>query len=221
MAGIDTNRSAIALPTEISSEIIQNTQEQSVVMTMGRQIPLPGRGLTIPVITGDPEAAWVEETAKKPVSNPQLSQKVMQAYKLAVIVPFSNEFRRDLTSLYDALIGRLPLALASKYDATCFGAVQAPGENFDTFAGCTAQDISDDTYAALVAADTDIATHGGILNGFAISPQGKGILLSAVDGNKRPLFVNNVAEGAVPMILGARTMVSKRKQSRKPTSRSI
>ena len=209
MAGIDTNRTTLTLPSEISSEILQKTQEESVVMRLGRQMPLPGNGVIIPVITGDPEAAWVDETAKKPVSNPQLTQKKMQAYKLAVIVPFSNEFKRDYAGLYSALVKRLPLALASKYDATVFGNVEAPGENFDTFANCTGQEIGTDAYAGLVAADTDIATHDGILNGFALSPQGKGVLLSATDGNERPLFINNVAEGAIPMILGARTLVTK------------
>ena len=59
------------------------------------------------------------------------------------------------------------------------------------------------------AADADIAANGGVLNGFAISPQAKAVLLGAVDGSKRPLFINSVADGAIPMILGARTVLSK------------
>ena len=207
--GIATNRSNIELPNDVSAEIIQKTQEGSAVMQLARQIALPGRGLQIPVITGDPEAAWVNETAAKPVSNPGLSKKIMQAYKLAVIVPFSKEFMRDIPALYDALVQRLPLALAAKFDSTVFFGA-APGNNFDTFAACTAQSISGTaTYTGLVAADTDIATHGGIANGYVISPQGKGILLSALDENKRPLFINSVAEGAIPMILGSRALVRK------------
>ena len=210
MAGIATNRTNITLPTEVSQEIMQKTQQQSAVMQLARQITLPGRGLTIPVITGDPEAAWVEETAAKPVSNPTLSTKIMQAYKLAVIVPFSDEFRRDAASLYDAIVARLPLALAEKFDATVFGAASgAPGSNFDTLGGATAVALGTDAYAGLVAADTAIATAGGILNGIALSPQGKGALLAATDGNDRPLFINNVSEGAIPMVLGARTVLSK------------
>ena len=207
--GTATNRSNIELPNDVSAEIIQKTQEGSAVMQLARQIALPGRGLQIPVITGDPEAAWVNETAAKPVSNPGLSKKIMQAYKRAVIVPFSKEFMRDIPALYDALVQRLPLALAAKFDSTVFFGA-APGNNFDTFAACTAQSISGTaTYTGLVAADTDIATHGGIANGYVISPQGKGILLSALDENKRPLFINSVAEGAIPMILGSRALVRK------------
>lgn len=77
-------------------------------------------------------------------------------------------------------------------------------------ANCTAQNIGGtNTYAGLVAADMDIADHNGIMNGFVISPKGRGTLLSAMDGNDRPLFINSVAEGAIPMILGQRTYQSK------------
>lgn len=208
--GVPTNRTNIALPADISAEILAKTQEASAVMQLARQITLPGRGVEIPVILSDPEAAWVGETESKPVSNPGLDKKIMTAYKLAVIVPFSNEFRRDAANLYAELVRRLPAALGAKFDATVFGAVAAPGSNFDTFAGCTAQSIaSPNTYAGLVAADTDVAVNGGILNGYVISPQAKGTLLSALDGNDRPLFINNVSEGAIPMILGAKTVVAK------------
>jgi len=211
MAGVPTNRTNISLPPEVAAEILAKTQEASAVMSLARQIQLPGRGVSIPVITGDPQAAWVGETEAKPVSNPSLSTKVMEAYKLAVIVPFSNEFRRDAAALYDELVRRLPLALAQKFDETVFHGT-APGSNFDTFAAVTAQSIANannGTYLGLVAADADIAEHGGILNGFAISPQAKSVLLTATDTTNRPLFLNSVAEGAVPMILGAPTHQSK------------
>ena len=209
MSGVNTNRSNISLPTDVASEIIQKTQEGSAVMQLARQITLPGNGVTIPVITSDPEAAWVGETAAKPVSNPGLSTKVMRGYKLAVIEPFSNEFKRDYASLYDALIQRLPYVLAAKFDNTVFGGTAAPGSDFDTLASVTAQSLGSDPYAALVAAETDIAIHGGLSNGYAISPQMKGILLAATDQNKRPLFINSVAEGAIPQILGNKTLVTK------------
>lgn len=207
-SGVATNRTNIELPPEVSAEILLKTQEESAIMRMARQITLPGRGVEIPVITSDPTAEWVSETGVKPVSNPGLSKKVMSAYKLAVIVPFSNEFRRDAAALYDQLVERLPLALAKQFDQTVVGGA-APGSNFTTLAGCEAQDIGTDTYAALVAADADIADNGGILNGFALSPQAKAVLLGAVDKNDRPLFINSAAEGAVPMILGAPTVMSK------------
>lgn len=206
MSGISTNRTNITLPAEVSQEILQKTQSASAIMQMARQIALPGRGVQIPVITSDPTAAWVDETDAKAVSNPGLSTKLMQAYKLAVIVPFSDEFRRDAAALYDALVARLPLALAQKFDATVIGAANAPGANFDSFSGCTTQSLipagSATTYDGLIGAYGDIASHGGALNGFALSPTGIGLLLGATDTTGRPIFVNGV-DGNVNRVLGA------------------
>lgn len=208
MSGIPTNTTNIALPAEVSEEIMQKVQLESAVMKLGRKIDLPGRGASIPVIVSDPEAQWVDETGVKPTSNPSLTTKTMKGYTLAVIVPFSNQFKRDAEALYAELVKRLPRALGEKFDATVLTGT-APGSNFDTLAGVTAQAIGTDAYGGLVAADTDIATHGGIMDGIVLSPQGKGVLLAAKDGNERPLFINNMAEGAVPMVLGANTALSK------------
>ena len=207
-SGVPTNRTNIELPNEISSEILQKTQSESMVMRLARQIALPGRGTQIPVITGDPAAAWVSETGSKVVANPSLSKKIMQAHKLAVIVPFSNEFRRDAAALYDALISRLPGALAKEFDKTVFfGPASGSLANFDNFTGCTAQSLSSSVYGGLVAADGDIAAAGGVMNGIILSPQGKSVLLGALDGEYRPLF-NTVAEGGIDRVLGAQTYVT-------------
>lgn len=207
--GVEINRTSIGVSPELSAEVLQKTQEQSAIMTLARQINLPGKGAEVPVILGDAEAEWVSETGVKPVKTPSLSKKVMTAYKLAVIIPFSNEFRRDLPGLYNQIVQRIPLALAKQFDATVIGAVAKPGSNFDNFANAEKQEIGTATYAGLVAADTDIAANGGILNGFALAPQGKGVLLAATDNNLRPLFINSVAEGAIPQILGAPVILSK------------
>lgn len=208
-SGYPTNMSNIELPNEVSREILQKTQESSTVMRLARQIALPGRGVQIPVITGDPTADWVSETEAKPVSNPSLSKKIMQAHKLAVIVPFSDEFRRDAASLYDALVSRLPDVLGKKFDQTVFfGPASGSLANFDNFSAVTTQSMQSSPYAALVAADTDIAEQSGIVNGYVFSPQGKGVLLSALDAENRPLFINSVAEGAIPRLLGSPTYVT-------------
>lgn len=206
-SGTPTNRTNITLPADVSSEILQKTQEESAIMRLARQIALPGRGTSINVITSDPEATWVGETSAKTVANPGLSTKLMTPYKLAVIVPFSKEFRRDVSSLYDALVQRLPRALGLKFDKTVIGG-SAPGANFDVLSGCTAQNIGSTPYLSIVAADTDIATHGGDMNGIALSPAGKGVLLAALDGENRPLF-NDVASDGIPRVLGAPVMITK------------
>ncbi len=213
MADINRTTNSMALPSDISSEVLQKTMQESAIMRLARHISLPGRGVTIPVITGDPSAAWVAETGVKPVSNGTPGTKLMQAFKIAVIETFSKEFVRDIPALYDALIARLPAALGGVFDSTIIGATQAPSaSNFDTFANCTAQSIlnaNNGTYLGLVAADADIATHGGVMNGIALGAAGRGLLLTATDTTNRPLFLASAAEGVVDRVLGVPAVFNK------------
>lgn len=205
MSGTATNRTNIGLPAELSAEILQKTQEASAIMQLARKIELPGAGVEIPVITSDPAADWVSETGAKPISNPGLSKKIMSAYKLAVIVPFSNEFRRDANALYNALVNRLPNALAATFDATVIGGT-APGSNFDVLTACTPQEVG---FAGYIAAMADIADNGGDMNGIILSPQAKAATLGATDLQGRPLFIADPSQGNVGVILGARTVAEK------------
>ena len=212
MADINRTTNSMALPSDVASEILQKTSSESAIMRLARKIDLPGRGVTIPVITGDPSAAWVAETAVKPVSNGTPGTKLMSAYKIAVIETFSKEFTRDAKMLYDALIQRLPAALAAVFDSTAIGATDAPGGNMDTFASCQKQSIlnaNNGTYLGLVAADSDIASHGGVVNGYAFGAQGRALLLTAVDTTNRPLFLASASEGAVDKVLGNATYFNK------------
>ena len=214
MADINRLTNNMALPSAISAEILQKTQEESAIMRLARHIDLPGRGVTIPVITGDPTAAWVAETGVKPVSNGTPATKLMQAFKIAVIETFSNEFVRDIPALYNAMVQRLPAALAGVFDATIIGDVAAPSAtNFDTFANCTAQSIANannGTYMGIVAADADIAAHGGVMNGLAFGAQGRALLLTALDTQNRPLFLASANDGVVDRVLGVPTYFNKR-----------
>ena len=213
MADINRTTNSMALPSDISAEILQKTQEESAIMRLARSIELPGRGVTIPVITGDPTAEWVAETGVKPVSNGTPGTKLMKAYKIAVIETFSKEFVRDIPALYDALVQRMPAALGGVFDATVIGATARPDNTyFDNFASCTAQSIlnaNNGTYLGLVAADADIAAHGGVMNGLALGAAGRGLLLTATDTTNRPLFLASANDGVVDRVLGVPTYFNK------------
>lgn len=204
---IDVNRgtTGIVLTPEQSAEIWSNAEYASAAMQLSQRVDLPGAGVSVDIITGDPEAEWVAETDEKPVSRPTFGSKIMTPYTMAVIVPFSNQFRRDKARLYAEVVRKLPQSLAKKFDQTVFGQpVGAPGDNFDTLGGAPQVGVSGNTYAGLIAADQAIATGGGVLNGWALSPQARGLLLGATDGNGRPLFINNIqTDGAVPALLGS------------------
>ena len=192
MADISRSTSGVLLPEAVSGEILAKVQEASVIQRVARKVNLPGSGVAFRTITGDPAAEWVGETGAKPVSNGTVGSKTMRPYKLAVIEAFSNEFRRDLPALYNALAGRLPGALAKKFDATVMHGT-APGSDFSTLAGVTAVDLGNGVYDGFVSALTTIGTAGYDFNGIVLAPQGEGLLYGAKDGQDRPLFLGNVA----------------------------
>ena len=204
------NKSSITLPSSVSTEIWAKTLENSAIMQLAQRIDLPGNGLTIPVITGEPAADWVSETDNKPVSQHTLSTKEMKGYTLAIIEPFSNQFRDNTEALYNELVSRLPFAIAKKFDETCmFGT--APGTGFDTLAGVTnSVNASTKTYDAFVDAIGKVAENDSDLNAFVLSPQAKTLLLKTKDTTNRPLFINNVqTDGAVGHVLSVPTHFTK------------
>lgn len=202
MTDISRSTSGVLLPETVSSEIISKVQEASAIQSRARKVVLPGNGLVFQTITGDPTAAWVGETEAKPVSNGTVGSKTMQAYKLAVIEAFSNEFRRDKAALYNELVNRLPGALAKKFDSTVFHGT-APGSNFDTLASADAVSLAAGVYDGIVSGVSAIGTAGYDANGIILAPQGEGLLYGEKDGNDRPLFINNAAtDGSIGSVLG-------------------
>jgi HK97 family phage major capsid protein len=181
MVDITRQTSGVSLPSELSSEIWATTVENSLVMRVGRRIALPGSGITVHSITGEPVAEWVGETEAKPVSRHTLASKAITPYKLAVIEPFSMEFRRDLPGLYSELARRLPFALAKAFDETVYGTITAPGANFDQLDSSTTLQAVDgtDTLADLVAAYQAVTTAGGDVNAWIANPTLVGLLISA------------------------------------------
>lgn len=207
MVAIDLNRGSagVNLPPAVASEIWGATLEASAVMRAARQIALPGAGVSIPLVTGDATAAWVAETEEKPVSRATLNNKTMTPYTLAVIEPFSNQFRRDLPALYRELVRRLPYALGNAFDSTVFGVTAAPGADFDQIDG--APDVvvdATDTFGDLAGVLNAIAAAGGDLTGWVVNPALHGLLITSVDGQGRQFFINDPAnQRTVGSVFGA------------------
>lgn len=214
---IDVNRGTsglVTLPREVSQEIWQNVAQQSVVQTLAPRTDLPAGGIQIPVITEDPEAAWVNETDEKPVSRPAFDNKFIQGYKMAVIVPFSNEFRRDMNSLYNAVVAKLPAALSKKFDRTALGFEKSPGDYFDTLKD--APEVALDGFDAYRKSLGVVSDADGDISAWALGPRGENDALGFVDNSGRPLLLTDVQEqGSVGQILARPVFKSKNAQNDK------
>ena len=207
MVAIDINRgtTGVNLPPAVANEIWGAVVEESAVMRAARRIELPGSGVTIPLITGEATADWVAETEEKPVSQATLDNKEMTPHMLAVIEPFSNQFRRDLPALYRELARRLPAALSRKFDSTVYGVGAAPSANFDQLT--TAPTLTIDgtnTFADAAAVLNAIAAQGAELTAWVASPVLHGLLLTATDSFGHQFFVSNpITDNSVGTVFGA------------------
>ena len=205
---IDVNRgtSGIALPKELSDEVWGKIPEESAIMQMAPYMDLPGRGETVQLITGEASAPSVTESTEKAVSKATFNNKNIVPFKLSVIELFSNEFRRDLPRVYDELVRRLPRSIARKFDTTiAYGTT--PGTGFDVLTSATGVSIAGATggavYQNVVTAYTTVSAQGYAINGWIVSPQAMAVLLGAIDGNGRPLFVDSIRDdNRVGRILG-------------------
>lgn len=204
MAPIDINRktAGIELPASLSTDIWAGTLENSVVQQLATKVDLPAGGLTVQTINSEPEAKWVGETEKKPVGTHTFGSKKLQPYKMALIEPFSDEFRRDLPALYRELERRLPYALGRLFDKTVFGEEAAPGENFDTLADATELEL-DGTTAPYFSALKTVSDAGSDVTGWALTPGAEIDAMQILDQSGRPLLMSNLNDsGQIGSILG-------------------
>lgn len=166
-----TRRSdGLDLTPETQREIWQSARYESAFMQLVPQIQLPGLGVRVPIITGDPEAAWVNEGAVKTKAGVTFGKKDMVPYTLAVILPFSNQFRRDFNALYEQVVAKGPQAIARAFDKTVMGVLDAPGSDFDTLKDAPCISLGSTIWKSLNDADDQISAADGKLDGWALSP---------------------------------------------------
>lgn len=206
---IDVSRAtaglSAVLPPQVSQDIWQEVQKASIIQQLCTPIEMPGPGLVVPIITGDPEAEWVLETGVKPVRRPTFGSKTLKPYTIAVIVPFSRQLVRDLPGLYNACRQRLPLAIAKKFDRTALGYDPVPGPGFEALTDLPEVDLAEGGYDALLAALSSVAdsSDDADVTSWVLSVPGEIALLGEKDENRRPLFsASATADGTVRELLG-------------------
>lgn len=209
MVDINRGSTGVALPTTVANQVWTDTLKGSAIMTLANQVPLAGAGSTYDLVTADPIAQYVAETASKPVSNGTPGNKVIKGYKIAVIQLFSDETVRDKNALYDALVARMPEALAKAFDKKVFSGT-TPGTGHDVLTGAQALAVdATATLADLLAVRGAVAAANGRVNGWVLSPALENTLMGAVDGFGRPLLYTDINSTAgLGNLLGGRSILS-------------
>lgn len=204
---IDLNRSSsgVNLTPEQAGEIWQSAEKQSAVMQLAQTVQLPGSGVAYDTLGDAEPAAWVGETAAKPVVNPTVGNRVMKPFKLARIITVSMEFARDKAALWAAIQAQASQSISRAIDETILSGISAApsAENFDVLYDAPAISLGKSAYADMVKAYQSIADHGGELSGWALSPQGVSKFVAATDTNGRPLVTPDVTTSTIGNVLGA------------------
>lgn len=192
---------AALFPKSISQMIFEDVARTSIVQQLSRRVNLPDNGTTIPVTTGKPTAGWVAEGDAKPVSDAAMTIKVMEPKKLAVIVPFSEEYvRRDATGLFQAIRPQIAEAFADAFDAAAIHGTSTPFADYITETTKsvelgTAASSAGGVWGDLVAGFKLLTDDRKKLTGFAADPMAEPKLLDSYDANGRPILVDTNSEG--------------------------
>lgn len=197
------SRGSGLLPRQIAGFIFEDIANTSAIQRVFPEQPLPVEGLSIPVMTGRPTAQWVSETGRKPVSDAAIDFVTMDPEKIAVIVPFSEEFTRaDRVNLFEMLRPAIAESFAVAFDwAAIMGANSVggqPGGAGSPFAAHLAQTTKTVTlgtadgaeggvYADLVDVIAQMPA-GKRLSGWVFAEVGEATLMLAVDTNGRPIL---------------------------------
>lgn len=219
-ATLTSDFSGFLNPT-MAGPIFEKAAEMSVVQRLARQVPLGMNGVSIPVVTGELSASWVDEAGQKPASEGSLGLKTMSPKKIATIAVVSAEVVRANPGNYMQLMrDQVAKAFASAFDSAALHGTSTPFAAYLDQAtkavelGSSSQ-ANGGIYADLVTALDLLATDNKELNGFAFDTVVEPNLLGAVDTTGRPIFIDtpltDTAAGAARpgRVIGRQSYMSK------------
>lgn len=203
-AATKTSDFAGFLRPEMAEDYFKQAQRQSVVQSLGRQIPLGINGQEIPYVTSKPTAGWVAEGGQKPATKGSLGLKTITPKKIAAIAVVSSEVVRANPGNYMNLFrDEIAEAFAIAFDAAALHGTSTPfgaGNFIDASTkavelGTTTQ-ANGGIYGDLNAGLGLLVNDKKKLTGFAFDDVAEPLLNGAVDLNGRPLFVESPYEGS-------------------------
>lgn len=190
--------------------ILEQAQQTSAMMTLGKVRQTRLAGATIPVITGKPQAKFVAEGAAKPSTDATVAVKQLTLKKIVAVTGLSQELILQDTGneLTDEVKADCAEAIALAVDSAGFHGYSAPGSTtrdnpFGFYLDQTDNSQSvggsgDDLYGDLMSGYSTLVNKSR--PGFPVRPNGwafdsrlDAMLYGAEDSQKRPLFMNGAS----------------------------
>lgn len=197
-------------PTE-AEPIFKEATKTSVAMQLVQQIPLGPEGKAFPVFTGAPTAEWVEEAGKKPLVTGSVAKKYMKSAKIAAIFVVSAEVARaNPVQFMQEMRRKLSESFAVAFDNAFFhglgsGSSTSPfAQNLDqttkTVELGTHGPTEGGVYRDFVAVLESLVNDKYPLRSWALDSMVEPHLLTSLDANGRPFFVESPYTGTAPAV---------------------
>ena len=173
---ISRHTSNVILDPEVSAEIWAKTIEESAFMQLARRIDIPGTGVKVQTITGEPTAGWVDETNAKPVGFHTFGAKTI------TLAPGQTTIATAYANLSDEASN--PVIIMNKATYADFVAAAAAGNfQWDPFMGLPVVFSSAlPTYSAATAGSGKYAIVGDLGVGYQVNyPEGEGVVIKYDD----------------------------------------
>lgn len=183
-----TSRDDFTLPPAVRAELSTAVKKESAYLklatTMTQTEDVVGQ-----TFGGLEAATFVAELAAKPEGEMTVTEKRLRLEFIASPeTVHSNQLLlpRNRNQLWEALINVHANSVAVGIDKAITGGTAL--DTIDTLATATAVELGDNPFTSFVAARAAIGTSGFRANGAALSPEGEGYALGAVNKDGFPMF---------------------------------
>ncbi|WP_313546431.1 phage major capsid protein [Corynebacterium sp.] len=199
------------VPTQVSSEILQEAPKESVMLQYAKRVPLSKAKAKQPVLGTLPDAYWVDgDTGLKKTSKADWSNLTMTAEELAVIVPIPDALISDSdVPLWDEIKPLIREAIGQKIDAAAiFGTDKPASWPTSIVAGATAAKnnvvagTGDDLGVDIAALGGKVAEQGYAVNGFISQPGLNWQLVGMRSATGQPIYAPSMAAGQPSTLYG-------------------
>ena len=199
------------LTPEQSAPIFQEALKSSVAMRLVPQVPLGPQGKSIPIFTGAPTAEWVAEAGAKPISTGSVGMKTMSSHKIAGIFVVSAEVvRSNPGSFMENMRAKLGESFGLAFDNAFFhgggsGSSTSPfSQHLDQTTKVTELGVrtpaQGGVYGDMVNVLKTLTNGGKKLKSWALDTAIEPYLLSSLDANGRPFFVESTYGDTAPQV---------------------
>ncbi len=210
---IDRSGAETLIPDEQAREIIQGLPQDSVALSMFRQVRMSSKVRQQPVLSALPSAHWVNgDTGLKQTTDMGWGSKQMVAEELAVIVPIPEAVLDDSDyDIFGEVRPRLVEAFGEKIDAAVLFGTEKPASWTDpaivpgavaagnsVALGTSTVDFVDDINEVMALVEDDDYD----VNGFAARRRIRARLRGLRDADGNPIYSPSLAQGQPATLFG-------------------